>query len=121
MPAYKKFWSKSFEIDGTAGQREYFFAILAQTIASFVILIVLMIACYWMTGGMLNDRTLMPAGATELFGLFWFAPSYVPMFSLIARRLRDSGIPAGVVLLSLLPFLGYLLMTILFFVPSKSR
>jgi len=119
--AYKNFWLKSFDIDGTTGRKEYFFAILAQTIASLAIVGVLFTACYWMTGGMLNDRTLMPAGAVEFFALFWVIPSFLPMFCLIARRLRDSGIPAGVVLLSLLPYVGYLLMTLLFFVPSKSR
>ena len=119
--AFKNFWSKSFDIDSTTSRREYFFAILSQTIASVAIFIFIALACYWMTGGILNDRTMMPAGATEFYALFWFYPSFVPMFSLIARRLRDSGFPTGLVILSLIPMLGYILMLPLFVFPSKAH
>ena len=116
--AYKKFWKLSFQLDGTTCRADYACAIGIQTLVTLALSLVTLLLVNWVTQGALdpNNQSVI---ASSIISLFFVYPSFIPMLAMLTRRTRDAGLPSGLVMLSLIPLLGYLWMLILFFLPSK--
>jgi len=122
--SYRSFWRHSFQLRGRTGRREYFFAIAMQTLITAGaslggIALVFSLYNYWN----------IPADAFRgvqytvdqiVFYVVIF-PSFIPMFSLMTRRTRDSGLPPLLAVFSLIPGIGYIGMLILYSLPSKTH
>jgi uncharacterized membrane protein YhaH (DUF805 family) len=65
---------------------------------------------------------LVGTGASALWaplGVVWFAAMIVPYLAVGVRRLRDAGLPWGLLFLGLVPFIGTIVMIVLWAQPTK--
>jgi len=119
--SYGSFWIRSFQLGGRTGRREYFFAIAMQTliyVGAFYGAQALVFSLYnWNMPADAFREVTGKVGTKVAFVVI--VPSFIPMFSLMTRRTRDAGLPPWLATVSLIPFLGYLWMLILYFLPSK--
>lgn len=67
---------------------------------------------------------LVSIGANALWqplGVLWFLAVIVPYLASGVRRLRDAGFPWGLIFLGLVPFVGAIIMVVLWLQPTKSN
>jgi uncharacterized membrane protein YhaH (DUF805 family) len=105
-----------------SSRSEYWFFVLFQVIIYSVFSLIFLVieAAYSSSGYTLQTRDVLAMIVFILMGVFWVA-MLLPTLSLMVRRLHDSGSSAWYLLLSLIPYLGGLIMLIFFSSKSESR
>ncbi|MBC2164197.1 DUF805 domain-containing protein [Listeria booriae] len=123
--AYKSFWRNYVNFEDRAPRSAYWYVVLwnAIIVALFHIFILILVFTtepftgkdlelffYFTAGPMLFVLLLM-----WLYGLACF----IPMLSLMVRRLRDSNKSPWFILLGLIPFVGSIIMLVFMCLPSE--
>ncbi|MBR5837020.1 MAG: DUF805 domain-containing protein [Victivallales bacterium] len=96
MGFYADFWKKYVDFAGKEGRKNFWLTVLVNFIISAIL------------------GAVLPA-VSGIFGLAILIPS-LPMG---VRRLRDGGFTPWLILLALIPFLGWLALLVLYCMPSK--
>ena len=96
MGFYTDFWKKYVDFAGKEGRKNFWLTVLVNFIISAVL------------------GTVLPA-VSGIFGLAILIPS----LAMGVRRLRDGGFTPWLILLALIPFLGWLALLVLYCMPSK--
>ncbi|MCR3906455.1 MAG: DUF805 domain-containing protein [Tenericutes bacterium] len=109
---YQLMWSKSFDFENKSNKTEFIWAMFVHFVI-FAILITF-------------SHIEMTIGITE-YGIIgssifvvYFIFSYVPTISLMRRRLRDAGRSGANLWLLLIPFAGWIALTVLLFSNSSN-
>ena len=96
MGFYTDFWKKYVDFAGKEGRKNFWLTVLVNFIISAVL------------------GAVLPA-VSGIFGLAILIPS----LAMGVRRLRDGGFTPWLILLALIPFLGWLALLVLYCMPSK--
>ncbi|MBR5838439.1 MAG: DUF805 domain-containing protein [Victivallales bacterium] len=96
MGFYADFWKKYVDFAGKEGRKNFWLTVLVNFIISAVL------------------GAVLPA-VSGIFGLAILIPS----LAMGVRRLRDGGFTPWLILLALIPFLGWLALLVLYCMPSK--
>lgn len=92
------------DFGGRATRTQYWLYVLFY----FIVAIVLSVLCHFLGR--------VGSAITNLYGLALLLPS----LGIAARRLRDGGFSPWLLLLLLLPFIGWLILLVLYLLPSKN-
>ncbi|MCR5381067.1 MAG: DUF805 domain-containing protein [Lentisphaeria bacterium] len=96
MGFYTDFWKKYVDFAGKEGRKNFWLTVLVNFIISAIL------------------GAVLPA-VSGIFGLAILIPS----LAMGVRRLRDGGFTPWLILLALIPFLGWLALLVLYCMPSK--
>jgi uncharacterized membrane protein YhaH (DUF805 family) len=96
MGFYADFWKKYVDFAGKEERKKFWLTVLVNFIISAVL------------------GAVLPA-VSGIFGLAILIPS----LAMGVRRLRDGGFTPWLILLALIPFLGWLALLVLYCMPSK--
>ncbi|MBR4416744.1 MAG: DUF805 domain-containing protein [Victivallales bacterium] len=96
MGFYADFWKKYVDFAGKEGRKNFWLTVLVNFIISAIL------------------GAVLPA-VSGIFGLAILIPS----LAMGVRRLRDGGFTPWLILLALIPFLGWLALLVLYCMPSK--
>jgi len=110
--SYRSFWRKSFDFKGRTARPDFWLAAAANTI---VIIAVLALGAL-LVGLWGDSATAGPITFLVIYSL----GAIVPNISIQVRRLRDAGFSPWLLLLSLIPYLGGIILFIMYLQPSKS-
>jgi len=111
IESYRSFWVKSFAFGGNTKRSDFWLAYLGNAIV-FIILLVL----GFLLGALFGDSgNLVPIALVVIYTI----ASIVPNISIQVRRLRDAGFNPWLLLISLVPYVGGLVLFIMFLQPSK--
>ncbi len=101
MSEYKLMWKRWVDFNGFSNRREFWMAYLINLILAFFILLV--------------------ARSTGLIFLIWLYSLFIiiPSLSLGVRRLQDAGFSPLFLLLSFVPFIGWIVLIVLWCLDSK--
>ena len=110
--SYRSFWSKSFIFKGRTARSDFWLAAAANAI---VIIAVLALGAL-LVGLWGDSATVGPIAFLVIYSL----AAIVPNISIQVRRLRDAGFSPWLLLLSLIPYLGGIILFIMYLQPSKS-
>ncbi|MDQ0028691.1 DUF805 domain-containing protein [Arthrobacter bambusae] len=108
VEAVKRFWKKYAVFYGRASRSEYWWWFLASTIVS----------------GVLNVAGSTGSGSTSTstsLGGLWFLATVVPSLALAARRLHDVNLSAWLLLLALVPVLGWIALLVFMILPANPQ
>ncbi|MBO4707078.1 MAG: DUF805 domain-containing protein [Elusimicrobiaceae bacterium] len=94
-----------FDFSGKATRTQFWLFVLINFIVSFV----LMLVC----GIFLNEQT------AKIISIVYGLALLLPGLGIAARRLRDGGFSPWLLLLGLIPFIGPIILLILYIMPSK--
>lgn len=113
--ALKAFFLNYFRFDGRASRAEYWWVVLAYAIGGVMMQVLIGIAAS--AEGSAVATAL--AGVTALVVLAAVVGSFLPSISLTVRRLHDANLSGLLALLSLVPYLGGLILIVLCILPSN--
>ena len=100
MNEFKKMWKYGFSFSGRSSRRDFWMAVLFNFIVSFAVGIV---------AGILQMPFL-----TFIYAL----AAFIPGWTLAVRRLHDINKSGWMLLLSLIPFIGAIIVLVLYCLPS---
>lgn len=100
MEEYKKLWKYGFTFSGRSTRKDYWMAVLFNFLASFVVGFV---------AGMLQLPTL---------GMLYSVAILVPSIAMSIRRMHDINKSGWVILLSLIPLVGGIIVLVFHCLPS---
>ena len=106
VEAVRRFWMKYAVFYGRASRSEYWWWFLASAIVSAAINVI-------GSGGSGTNST-----SAALSGL-WFLVTIVPSLALAARRLHDVNVSAWLLLLALIPVLGWIALLVFVLLPAN--
>ena len=101
-------FKKAFDFQGRASRTQYWMFFLVY----FIITVILEMV--WMKGG----STLGPIGG--FIHAIWFLVLFIPSLSYAVRRLHDTGRSGWWILISFVPFIGWIWLIILLALPTKN-
>lgn len=105
--AFKLYWTNYFNFRGKTTRRDFWFAVLALVICSFIISIPITILT-------INKQEVAANIIHGLFGLICFIPS----LSMCIRRLRDAGKKWPYIFFGLIPIAGIIILLVAYLKPS---
>jgi len=105
LQAFTKGWKRAFDYKGRMKRAE-FWSFFSASIALAAVLFIGLIA--------IHENLLW-------VGFIYFSAFMVPYFSAIVRRIRDTGQPLWWLLVSLVPYIGGLVLYVLLFMPSADK
>lgn len=117
--AISRFFKKYATFSGRASRSEFWWWYLASTIVSGVLSILMTT-----TGGLAVDQAtgqMTPTGGYVAFASIlgvWGLATFIPWLALSWRRLHDSNRSGGFFFLGLIPFVGWIIMLVLYLMPS---
>ena len=124
LTAYSRFWRRYVVFTGRASLSEYWWPVLLNAVVGIVLGV--LGAILILVGAGLSDQGLGVSavpnalGAVLLFAFFVFAVAQiVPSISSSVRRLHDANLSGLLVLLSLIPSVGGLIVLVLTILPSS--
>jgi uncharacterized membrane protein YhaH (DUF805 family) len=106
MEAVKRFWKKYAVFAGRASRSEYWWWALVSAIVSGILNA---------AGSTTDGRTTTSAALSGL----WFIATVVPSLALGARRLHDADMSGWLLLLALIPVLGWIALLVLLVLPPN--
>jgi uncharacterized membrane protein YhaH (DUF805 family) len=106
VEAVKRFWKKYAVFAGRASRSEYWWWALASAIVSGILNA---------AGSTADGRTATSAGLSGL----WFLATIVPSLAVGARRLHDANLSALLLLLALIPVLGWIALLVMMILPPN--
>jgi uncharacterized membrane protein YhaH (DUF805 family) len=118
--AFSRFFKKYATFSGRASRSEFWWWFLASMIVNAVFQIVIQIM-----GGYTYDPSTGSfglTGATVFVGILWMIwglATFIPWLAIIWRRLHDTNRSGGFFFLSLIPFVGWIIVLILYALESK--
>lgn len=110
--AYKNFWKNTFNYTGVSSRKDYWLA----TIATFIFALVFVLGLF-ILAPMLNSEVVAIFCILSL--IIICVVSVLPSISIQVRRLRDAGFHWAFMLLYLLPYIGSLVLLVLYCMPTK--
>lgn len=122
--AFRRFWKKYATFSGRASRSEFWWWYLANTLVVVVLYVFMAIggvagATYDATTGTSEPGPLIGVGAALL--VVWGLATLVPNLALSWRRLHDTNRSGLFVFLGLIPFVGGLILLVLFLLDSDQR
>ena len=111
IEAYKKFWANYTNFSGVTSRRDYWLFVLAQFL--IVMAWVLIMAS---TAAISGDETAIYP-IFFIIGIYWLA-CFIPSVAIQIRRLRDAGFHWGMIFLGFIPYVGGIIVTILYCMPT---
>jgi len=122
--AFRRFWTKYATFSGRASRSEFWWWYLANAIVVAVLYAITAIggfagATYDATTGTSEPGPLIGVGA-GLLGL-WALATIVPSFAIAWRRLHDTNRSGGFWFLGLIPFVGGIILLVLFVLESDPQ
>jgi uncharacterized membrane protein YhaH (DUF805 family) len=111
IDSYTTFWVKSFVFGGNTKRSDFWLANAGQ-----LIVVIFLLFLGFLLGALFGDSNNLSLLA--LLVIYSFA-SIVPNLSIQVRRLRDAGFSPWLLLLTLIPYVGGLILFILYLQPSK--
>jgi uncharacterized membrane protein YhaH (DUF805 family) len=110
--SYRSFWRKSFDYKGRTERADFWLAVGANAIV-----IIAVLALGALLVGLWGDSAT--AGPIAFLVIYSLA-AILPNISIQARRLRDAGFSPWLLLLSLIPYIGGIILFIMYLQPSKT-
>ena len=111
IESYRSFWVKSFAFGGNTKRSDFWLAY-----AGNAIVVVFLLVLGYLLGSLLGDSdNVTPVALIVIYTI----ASIVPNISIQVRRLRDAGFNPWILLISLVPYVGGLVLFIMFLQPSK--
>lgn len=110
--AYKEFWIKSFDFAGRTRRIDFWLAFVANILALILVILIGALIAPVFTG----SSGTMPTILVSLYAI----ATIIPNISIQLRRLRDAGFSPWLLLLSLLPYLGGIVLLALYCRGSKN-
>lgn len=114
VEAVKRFYAKYAQFSGRASRSEYWFVVLFMTLAVLALMIPLFTIGTDYYGEPNAFGTMI-----SLFLLVFFLGSLVPSIAIAVRRLHDANLSGWFYLLSLIPYIGGLVLLVLTVLPPK--
>ena len=111
IDSYTTFWVKSFVFGGNTKRSDFWLANAGQ-----LIVVIFLLFLGFLLGALFGDSNNLSLLA--LLVIYSFA-SIVPNLSIQVRRLRDAGFSPWLLLLTLIPYVGGLILFVLYLQPSK--
>lgn len=116
LDAYKQFWVEGFNFHGRSTRPQFWWPYLVNTAISLVLSFFYIASAAALTG---EDSGPTAAFAfTGLLFVVWSLVLIVPQLAVSVRRLHDTDLSGWFVLLGLVPFVGGLILLILFIRPT---
>lgn len=116
--AISRFFKKYATFTGRASRSEFWWWYLAQVIVAVAISLIGVLAGY-ATIDASGALTLGPGyWIAQILAGIWFLATIVPWLALSWRRLHDADKPGPFYFLGLIPFVGWIIMIVLFVLPS---
>lgn len=128
LEAYKSFWKNYVNFSGRSSRSAYWYVVLWNAIIiSIFYVLILVFTVFTAATSSVSDATgdfafIMTSGSTLLILLLLFLyelATFIPLLALTIRRLHDSNKSGWFVLLSLIPFVGSIIMIIFMCMPSE--
>ncbi|MCL2468445.1 MAG: DUF805 domain-containing protein [Micrococcales bacterium] len=122
LPAYARFWKKYATFSGRASRGEYWWAYLANSIVIIVLYVVAMVVVTttqttcteYQIQQYQCTSDLSPAGVGSLVILLGYClAAIIPNLAVTWRRLHDTGRSGAYYLISVIPYVGELILVIL--------
>ena len=113
IQAYKNFWKQAFNYKGVSTRKEYWLVALVNALIGLVLGILIGIAV-----GM--NEVNISLGIAVL-SLFYCLAVLVPSMPLGVRRLRDAGFHWAFMFFYFVPYIGPLVLTVLYCMPTKYK
>jgi len=112
LESYKSFWRKSFVFDAKTTRADFWLTAAANAI---VILAMLLMGALLVSA--LGDSASF---APLAFVVLYSVAAIVPNISIQIRRLRDAGFNPWLLLISLIPYVGGIILFVMYLQPTKS-
>lgn len=109
--AYKEFWIKSFDFAGRTRRIDFWLAFVANILALILVILIGALIAPVFTG----SSGAMPTVLVSLYAI----GTVIPNISIQLRRLRDAGFSPWLILLSLAPYIGGVVLLVLYCRGSK--
>ncbi|KGL42496.1 hypothetical protein BMT55_11260 [Listeria newyorkensis] len=128
LEAYKSFWKNYVNFSGRSSRSAYWYVVLWNAIIiSIFYILILVFTVFTAATSSVSDATgdfafIMTSGSTLLILLLLFLyelATFIPLLALTIRRLHDSNKSGWFVLLSLIPFVGSIIMIVFMCMPSE--
>ena len=111
LKSYKAFWLKSFDFKGKTNRQQFWL------VSALNVIIILILASIAVALGMLYGNSAITIPVALAF-VYAFA-TIVPSISIQVRRLRDAGLSPWLIVCSLIPYVGGLILFVMALLPSK--
>lgn len=118
IEAYKEFWKRYVDFVGEGTTRpKYWWVFLVQAIIGVIWGIIFgILAAFGSSNGSINPAAVV----WIIIGVLYILAIIIPQWALTARRIKDAGLPWGLVFLNFVPYLGGLVVTIFTLLPTKN-
>ncbi len=117
LEAVGSVFSKYAMFRGRAPRSEYWWFYLFEIFA-FIALVAIDLSFVMNDPIVLNDPTKIDI--FSLFTLYYAIISFIPRLAVTVRRLHDAGMSGFLILVLFVPFVGWLILTVLMMMPSES-
>lgn len=112
IDSYRAFWVKSFVFEGKTNRVDFWLAAAAN-----VIILVIFLALIAILVALVGDSVaIAPIALVVIYSV----ATIVPNISIQVRRLRDAGFNPWLLLVSLIPYAGGLILFMMYLQPSKA-
>ena len=111
IESYTSFWVKSFVFGGNTKRSDFWLANAGQ-----LIVIIFLLLLGFLLGALLGDSNNL---SLITFLVIYSFASIIPNLSIQARRLRDAGFNPWLLLINLVPYVGGLILFVMYLQPSK--
>ncbi|HBI1962320.1 TPA: DUF805 domain-containing protein [Enterococcus faecalis] len=111
---YKKFWQNSFNYTGRATRKEYWLVALMNVLIAVGFGILIGVA------SALNDSGTI---IVSLIGVLvaYCLLVFIPSISISVRRLRDAGLHWAFIFFTFVPYIGSIVLMVLYCLPTKKE
>lgn len=119
--AYGDFWRRYFTFTGRSTRSQFWWAFFWNALIG-VILIFIQVGLKILRGAAVGDHLSFSGNQVVIFfWMFsgWYLVTLIPRWAVTVRRLRDAGLPWGLVFLKLLTGIGHLVLLVLACLSSK--
>jgi uncharacterized membrane protein YhaH (DUF805 family) len=117
--AIKRFWQKYTAFSGRASRSEYWWWALVAGVVSIILQIITSAGTAGASAGTSGATTGAGLIIGGILAVVWGLATIVPSLALVARRLHDVNMSAWLMLIVLIPFLGWLALIVLMVLPSN--
>jgi uncharacterized membrane protein YhaH (DUF805 family) len=114
--AVKRFFNKYGTFSGRASRSEYWWWTLVSVITGIVLFLVMVLQSTPGSDGKVPRFGAVAGITVALFGL-WFLGTIIPSIALTVRRLHDSNKSGWLYLLSMIPFVGGIILLVFVLLP----
>jgi len=111
IQSYKAFWVKSFAFEGKTDLADFWLAVAANAI----VLILFLLFGRILVALIGDSATFAPFAPVVIY----LIAAIVPNISIQVRRLRDAGFNPWLLLISLVPYVGGIILFVMYLQPSK--